>query len=75
MRRLRAREARQSVAADARSVYAVANSTVARYDKATGRRLAVWNGDPARFPHVNNCVGRRRALGGVDDLVDAGSSG
>ncbi|WP_375428956.1 hypothetical protein [uncultured Sphingomonas sp.] len=62
VRRLRAPEAHQGVAADVRSVFAVANSTVARYDKATGRRLAVWNGDPARFPHVNSCVRRRRAL-------------
>jgi len=62
VRRLPAPEAHQGVAADARSVYAIANSTVARYDKASGRRVAVWNGDPARFKHLNSCIVRAAQL-------------
>lgn len=62
VRRLPAAEANQGVAADARWVYAIDNSRIARYDKASGRRIAEWNGDPARFPHVNSCTVRRREL-------------
>ncbi len=61
-RRLAAPEARQGVAAGRRSVYAVDNSTVARYDKATGQRLAVWQGDPKRFRHLNSCARHDKAL-------------
>jgi hypothetical protein len=43
------------VAADGRHIYAVGNSEIAKYDRRTGRRLAVWRGDPARFPHLNSC--------------------
>lgn len=56
LRRMPAVEANQGVTADARSVYAVDNSTIARYDKRTGRREAAWRGDPARFKHVNSCI-------------------
>lgn len=62
VRRLPAAEAHQGAVADARSVYAVDNSTVARYDKASGRRVAAWVGDPARFRHLNSCIARRRQL-------------
>lgn len=62
VRRLSAAEANQGAAADARSVYAIDNSRIARYDKASGRRLAEWRGDPARFPHINSCIVRRREL-------------
>ncbi|WP_260927524.1 hypothetical protein [Novosphingobium sp. 9] len=60
--RLGAPEAHQGVAASRDSIYAVANSTVARYDKVTHKRLAIWNGDPARFPHLNSCVINGRDL-------------
>lgn len=62
LRRLPAPEARQGIAADDHSVYAVANSRVARYDKANGRQLAAWSGDPERFPHLNSCSRWRRLL-------------
>lgn len=55
VRRIPAPEATQGVAADATHVYAVANSTIAKYDKATGQRVAVWSGDRATFPHLNSC--------------------
>jgi hypothetical protein len=60
--RFPAPEARQGAAADARHVYVVSNSTVAKYDKATGGRVAVWNGDPKQVPHINACTRIDRRL-------------
>ena len=54
--RLPAPEANQGVAVDAGFIYAVDNSTIAKYDRATGQRVAVWTGDPATFPHLNSCA-------------------
>lgn len=56
VRRYPAPEARQGVAVDARFVYAVANSTIAKYDKQTGAKVAEWKGDRARYPHINSCT-------------------
>jgi len=56
VRRYKAPEATQGVAVDARHFYAVANSRIAKYDKATGERVAEWSGDRARFPHINSCA-------------------
>jgi hypothetical protein len=60
VRRYPAAEARQGVAVDARHVYAVDNSVIAKYDKRSGAKVAEWKGDPARFPHLNSCnvIGR-----------------
>ena len=68
LRRMPAVEAHQGVAADRRSVFAIDNSTIARYDRRTGRRMATWRGDPARFPHLNSCTRHD------DALVCAGSN-
>lgn len=68
LRRLTAPEAHQGAAVTATSVYAVDNSRVARYDRASGRRVALWQGNPTRFPHVNSCAPHGR------DLVCAGSN-
>lgn len=54
--RLSAPEANQGVAVDQAFIYAVDNSTIAKYDRATGQRVAVWSGDPATFPHLNSCA-------------------
>ncbi len=62
LRRLDAAEAHQGVAAGTSSVYAIDNSRIGRYDKASGRRLAGWNGDPAEFKHINSCIVRARQL-------------
>lgn len=62
LRRLPASEAHQGVAADARSVYAVANSGIGRYDKRTGKRVALWQGDRERFKHLNSCTLHARRL-------------
>jgi hypothetical protein len=43
-RRIPAPEAGQGVVADADSLYAINNHTVAKYGKQTGERLAVWEG-------------------------------
>lgn len=62
LRRIAAPEARQGVVTDARSVYAIDNSVIARYDKATGRRTGIWRADPKRVRHLNSCSLRGRAL-------------
>lgn len=56
IRRIPADEARQGVAVGPRDVYAVANWTIARYDRKTGKRRARWEGEPARYPHINSCA-------------------
>ncbi len=56
IRRIPAAEARQGVAVGPNDVYAVANWTIARYDRKTVERRAVWEGDPARYPHINSCA-------------------
>ena len=60
--RLPAPEARQGVAVDAAHIYAVDNSQIAKYDRRTGARVAVFKGDPARFPHTNSCAVIEREL-------------
>jgi len=54
--RLPAPEANQGVAVDGTYVYAVGNSEIGKYDRATGQRVAQWAGDPATFPHLNSCA-------------------
>lgn len=44
LRRFAAPEARQGVAADARHVYAINNYTLAKYEKDSGKRVALWDG-------------------------------
>jgi len=56
VRRIPAAEARQGVAAGPVGIYAVANWMIARYDRKTGERLKLWEGDPARYPHINSCA-------------------
>ena len=54
--RLPAPEARQGVAVDAAHVYAVDNSVIAKYDRRTGVKLAVFKGGRKKFRHTNACV-------------------
>jgi hypothetical protein len=56
VRRYDASEANQGVAVDARSIYAVGNSQIGRYDKRTGKMTGSWTGDPKVFPHLNSCA-------------------
>jgi hypothetical protein len=48
-------EATQGAAAGPADIYAISNSRIVRFDKKTGEKRAEWNGDAARFPHVNSC--------------------
>ena len=61
--RFNAPEARQGVAVDDRSVYVVTNRAVAKYDKATHRRLEYWEAT-AEVPliHLNSGVIHRDRL-------------
>lgn len=59
---LSAPEAEQGVASDGTYVFAIDNSTIARYRIADGRRMAIWHGDPALFPHINSCTLAESAL-------------
>jgi hypothetical protein len=56
VRRYEAAEANQGVAVDDRSIYAIGNSEIGRYDKKTGARTGGWVGDPKVFPHLNSCA-------------------
>lgn len=53
--RMPAAEAKQGVVADARHVYAIANSEIGKYDRRTRQRVAEWKGDPEQFRHMNSC--------------------
>lgn len=56
LRRLPAPEARQGVAVGPRDLYAITNYRIARYDRRTGKRRTLWEGDAKRFPHINSCA-------------------
>lgn len=56
VRRVPAPEADQGVANDARHLYAIDNSVIAKYDRKTARRVARWEGDPKVFIHMNSCT-------------------
>jgi hypothetical protein len=55
LRRIPAAEARQGVATDAQYLYAISDSEIGKYDKATGQRIAGWKGDHSVFIHINSC--------------------
>jgi hypothetical protein len=55
-------EARQGVASDGTHAYAIDNSRIGKYDLKTGQRIAVWEGEPALFPHMNACTLADRKL-------------
>lgn len=54
--RLPAPQARQGVAADGSSIYAIDNSTIARYAIPDGKLLGSFEGSAETFPHLNSCV-------------------
>jgi hypothetical protein len=60
--RFKAAEARQGVAVEKRHIYVNANSSIGKYDKRTGRKLATWVGDPEQFIHMNSCVAVKTLL-------------
>jgi outer membrane protein assembly factor BamB len=62
IKRIPAEEANQGVASDGAYVYAIDNSRIGKYAIATGKRVAQWQGDKLRFPHVNSCTIMGRQL-------------
>jgi hypothetical protein len=56
IKRIPAAEASQGVAVDATHFYAISNSRIGKYDKATGAKVAEWRGDPVEFAHMNSCT-------------------
>lgn len=62
LRRYEGVHATQGVAVGERVFYGVSNSAIGKFDKETGARLAEWQGDPARYPHLNACLAAGRAL-------------
>lgn len=62
VRRLPAEDARQGVASGADALFAIDNRAIARIDPASGRPIARWDGDPAKFKHLNSCIVHDRAL-------------
>lgn len=51
-----AEEANQGVASDGTHVYAIDNDRIGKYEIATGKRVAGWQGERALFPHMNSCT-------------------
>ena len=49
VRRLPAQEARQGVAVDERHLYAITNSKIGKYDKATGAKVGEWTAALSRW--------------------------
>lgn len=62
LRRYPAAEAKQGVATDRDSFYAIADHEIGRYSKATRQRLAHWLGQPPAFIHINGCSVVNREL-------------
>ena len=57
IRRFPAQEATQAVAVDADFFYAIGNATIGKYDKATGKRVAVWQGGAdGAIAHLNSGI-------------------
>lgn len=55
LRRIPAAEANQGVATDARFVYAIEDAKIGKYDKVTGKRVGLFEGDSKVFIHMNSC--------------------
>jgi hypothetical protein len=55
LRRIAAAEATQGVATDAKYVYAISNHDIGKYEKTSGKRIAVWHDDSNVYIHINSC--------------------
>lgn len=63
LRKYSAAEANQGVAVDGSAFYAIANTTIARYDRKSGKRLALWKSTRAhRLIHLNHGIVRQGKL-------------
>lgn len=56
VRRVPTADAGQGVASAGRYVYAIDNHVIARIDPKTAKVKARWDGDPAKFKHINSCT-------------------
>lgn len=55
-RQYQADEADQGVASDGTHFYAIDNNRIGKYRIADGEKVAEWQGDPEKFPHINSCT-------------------
>lgn len=62
VRRFQAEEAHQGVATDERYFYAIADHEIGKYNKATGKRVGGWKGEPPAFIHINSCTAVKTEL-------------
>ncbi len=56
IRRYKAPEARQAVAVDRTHFYAITNSKIGKYEKATGKPVATWSDETGAIKHLNSGV-------------------
>ena len=57
IRRFPTQEATQAVAVDAKSFYAIGNATIGKYDKQTGKRVALWQeAASGHVAHLNSGI-------------------
>lgn len=54
--RFSASEANQAVAVDSQFFYAIDDSAIGKYEKATGRRVAAWKDESGRVRHLNSGI-------------------
>lgn len=62
IQRLSTAEATQAAASDGRHVYAIGNHSIGKYDRVSRQRVALFDGDPALYPHMNSCAIERGEL-------------
>ena len=56
VRRFGAAEANQAVAVDSVHFYAIGNSAIGKYEKATGRRVSGWKDETGHISHLNSGI-------------------
>ncbi|MEK1850938.1 MAG: cycloisomerase [Phyllobacterium sp.] len=62
VRRFPVPDAFQGVAVNAHAFYAISNTQITKYDKASGRRLANWSDPSGDIVHLNSCAIRKAIL-------------
>ncbi|HET7411918.1 MAG TPA: cycloisomerase [Pararhizobium sp.] len=62
IRRFTAPDAVQGVAVGQRAVYVIADRAIAKYDKASGRKLTEWSDTTGEVVHLNSCTVRKARL-------------
>lgn len=62
VRRFPVPDAFQGVAVNGHAFYAISNTQITKYDKASGRRLANWSDPSGDIVHLNSCAIRKAIL-------------